>query len=281
MLTVAQTILQAQARGLQRLDAQLLLLHALGKPAHDRAWLVTHDLDPVPAAAQALFNECVQRRQAGEPLAYITGCKEFFGLDLRVDARVLVPRPETETLVEWTLDVLGMLAAPHPTVLDLGTGSGAIALALKYTRRDLQVSAIDASAQALQVARANAIRLQLDVHFQQGCWLDGVAERFDVIVANPPYVADDDPHLQALGHEPTPALTSGADGLDDIAQIIAGARARLQPGGWLLLEHGYNQAEAVRGKLIEAGFTCVQSRRDLSGIERCSAGRHNRHLQNP
>ncbi len=281
MLTVAQTILQAQSRGLQRLDAQLLLLHALGKPAHDRAWLVTHDLDPVPAPAQVLFDEGMQRRQTGEPLAYITGRKEFFGLDLRVDARVLVPRPETETLVEWTLAVLGRLAAPNPTVLDLGTGSGAIALALKHARRDLQVSAIDASARALQVARANAERLQLDVHFQQGFWLDGIAGRFDVIVSNPPYVADHDPHLRDLGHEPRQALTSGADGLDDIAQIIAGAQSHLHPGGWMLLEHGYDQAAAVRGKLIEAGFADVQSHRDLSGIERCSGGRHNRPLQNP
>ncbi len=278
-MSAAQVIVQAQARGLQRLDAQLLLLHALGKPASERTWLLAHDLDPVPPAAQARFNEHVQRRAAGEPLAYITGHKEFFGLDLLVDARVLVPRPETEALVEWALEVLAELAVQPPTVLDLGTGSGAIALALKHARPDLEVTAVDHSTQALQVARGNAERLQLDVHLRHGCWFDGMAERFHVIVANPPYIASDDPHLQALGHEPTQALTSGADGLNDITQIVAHAAAHLHPGGWLLLEHGYDQAVVVRDKLIEAGFTSVQSRRDLSDIERCSGARSPADLQ--
>jgi release factor glutamine methyltransferase len=269
-LCVSQAIAAAMARGLDRLDAQLLLLHALGKEAHQRAWLHAHDTDALAPTLHAVYEAAVQRRTAGEPLAYITGHKEFFGLDLLVDARVLVPRPDTETLVEWALAVLP--AAPGLTVLDLGTGSGAIALALKATRPDLQLSAIDYSKDALAVARTNAERLQLDVQFQQGSWLDGVQARFQLIVSNPPYIAAQDQHLVALTHEPLQALASGPDGLDDIRRIIAQAPARLHPGGWLLLEHGYDQATAVRGLLTAAGFRDAQSRRDLSGIERCSGG---------
>jgi release factor glutamine methyltransferase len=266
--TIAQALLQAQSRGLDRLDAQLLLLHALGRPAHDRAWLLAHDTDALPAAAPAALAAAVQRRLGGEPVAYITGHKEFFGLDLQVDARVLVPRPDTETLVEWALSL-----RPHPQqILDLGTGSGAIALALKHARPDAHVSAVDASAAALIVARANARRLQLDVAFTRGSWLEGVHKRFDLIVSNPPYIAALDRHLKDLQHEPRQALASGADGLDDLREIIAQARTRLQPGGWLLLEHGWDQAAAVRGLLVQAGFEDVQSRRDLGGIERCSGG---------
>lgn len=280
--TLSQALLDVQSLGLDRLDAQLLLLHALGRPAHDRGWLLAHDSDELPAAAQATLEHCAQRRAAGEPLAYITGHKEFFGLDLQVDARVLVPRPDTETLVEWALAVLDRTSgqtepvevpAPAMSVIDLGTGSGAIALALKATRPDLQLTAVDASADALQVAQANARRLQLPVTFLQGSWLTGVSGRYDAIVSNPPYVAAADPHLDALTHEPLQALASGDDGLDDIRQIVTQARAHLHPGGWLLLEHGYDQAAAVRALLLDAGFENVQSRQDLSGIERCSGGR--------
>jgi release factor glutamine methyltransferase len=270
-LCVSQAIAAAMTGGLDRLDAQLLLLHALGKKTHERAWLHAHDTDMLAPTVQAAFDASVQRRTAGEPLAYITGHKEFFGLDLRVDARVLVPRPDTETLVEWALGVLP--AVPNVCVLDLGTGSGAIALALKATRPELQLSAIDYSEEALAVARSNARRLQLDVQFQQGSWLDGVQARFQAIVSNPPYIAAQDQHLSALTHEPLQALASGPDGLDDIRRIIRQAPAHLHPGGWLLLEHGYDQAAAVRGLLTAAGFCDVQSRRDLSGIERCSGGR--------
>ena len=273
-LSLAQALMQAQAHGLERLDAQLLMLHALGKPGHDRAWLLAHDKDEIPARAQATLEALVQRRISGEPLAYITGHKEFFGLDLMVDQRVLVPRPDTETLVEWTLELLppAKLASEPVHVLDLGTGSGAIALALKANRAELQVSAIDASDGALAVARENARRLRLDVNFQQGWWLDGVAGRFHAIVTNPPYIAAQDPHLKALRHEPAQALTAGTDGLDDIRHIIGQARAHLQATGWLLLEHGYDQAAQVRQLLLDAGFVNVQTRRDLSGIERCSGG---------
>ena len=283
LLTVAQALRHAQARGLERLDAQLLLLHALGKSAQERAWLLSHDADELQAAVQATLNAAVQRRAAGEPLAYITGHKEFYGLDLRVDKRVLVPRPDTETLVDWALAVLdaasiqtALAEAPTLRALDLGTGSGAIALALKASRPTLDVSAVDYSFDALAVAQANAQRLGLALQFPQGSWLTALPQptaRFDLIVSNPPYIAAQDTHLAALSHEPLQALASGADGLDDIRQIITQAPAHLQLGGWLLLEHGYDQAAKVRALLLDAGFIDVQSRRDLSGIERCSGGR--------
>lgn len=290
MPALSQALFTARSNGVDRLDAQLLMLHALGRPAHDRAWLLAHDTDALSPAEQAMFDAGVQRRATGEPLAYITGHKEFFGLDLQVDARVLVPRPDTETLVEWALKVLdaasvraapfgklrtGFVEAPTPaiSVIDLGTGSGAIALALKHTRPGLLVSATDASVDTLAVARANAQRLQLDVCFSQRSWLEGVPDRYHTIVSNPPYIAAQDKHLNALRHEPLQALASGLDGLDDIRKIVTQARTHLYPSGWLLLEHGYDQATAVRGLLLDAGFTDVQSRPDLSGIERCSGGR--------
>jgi release factor glutamine methyltransferase len=271
--TVAQAIRWAQAQHLDRLDAQLLVLHALGRGAQERAWLLAHDTDAFPEAAHATLQAAVLRRAAGEPLAYITGHKEFFGLDLQVDARVLVPRPDTETLVEWALELLSPAATPtHPTrVVDLGTGSGAIALALKHTLPDLQVCAVDFSTDALAVAQTNALRLNLQVQFTQGSWLDGLqGQHFDLIVSNPPYIASADHHLAALKHEPLQALASGADGLDDIRSIIRQAVNHLAPGGWLLLEHGYDQAAAVRALLADAGLLQAQSRRDLAGIERCS-----------
>lgn len=268
--TIAQALGWAQTQGLDRLDAQLLVLHAVGRAGAERAWLLAHDTDPLPDAAHASLQAAVRRRAAGEPLAYITGHKAFYGLDLCVDARVLVPRPDTETLVDWALDLLGTGPA---RVIDLGTGSGAIALALRHNRADLDVLAIDYSADALAVAQTNAQRLHLPVQFAQGSWLDGVQGCFDLIVSNPPYIAAHDPHLAALTHEPLQALASGDHGLDDIRTIIAQAGSRLQPGGWLLLEHGYDQAAAVRALLADAGFADTQSRRDLAGIERCSGGR--------
>ena len=269
-LTLQDALAQAQAQGLERIDAQLLLLHALGRADASRAWLLAHDSDALPADAHARFAALCQRRAAGEPVAYLRGYKEFYGLTLHIDARVLDPRPDTETLVDWALEVLAPL--PAPRVLDLGTGSGAIALALQHQRPTAQVSAIDASANALAVAQANAKRLGLAVQFAPGNWLHGVAGQFDAIVSNPPYIAAADPHLAALHHEPLQALTSGADGLDDIRTIIAQAPAHLRPGGWLLLEHGWDQAKAVQALLHTAGWTQVQSRKDLGGIARCSGG---------
>lgn len=267
-MQLSQALAAARTLGLPRLDAQLLLLHTLGRSAHDRAWLLAHDSDALDPEAMERFLALARRRAGGEPLAYLTGVKEFYGLPLQVDARVLDPRPDTETLVEWALERLAGLRAPR--VVDLGTGSGAIALALKHAHPDAQVSAVDASADALAVARANAQRLGLDVTFLQGNWLAGLEGRFDLIVSNPPYIAEGDPHLAALGHEPRQALTAGRDGLDDIRTITAQAPAHLQPGGWLLLEHGWDQANAVRDLLSSAGLHETQSRADLAGIARCS-----------
>ena len=268
--TLAQVLTAAHALGLARVDAQLLLLHALGRPDAGRAWLLAHDTDTLTADVQARFGTLCQRRAAGEPVAYLTGHKEFYGLSLQVDARVLDPRPDTETLVDWALEVAAPLSAPR--LLDLGTGSGAIALALQHQRPDAQVLAVDASQDALAVAQANAQRLGLAVQFAHGSWLDGVQGPFDAIVSNPPYIAATDPHLAALRHEPLQALASGADGLDDIRRIVVQAPAHLRPGGWLLLEHGWDQASAVHALLAAAGLKQVQSSKDLAGIGRCSGG---------
>ncbi|HSW20580.1 MAG TPA: peptide chain release factor N(5)-glutamine methyltransferase, partial [Ramlibacter sp.] len=236
----------------------------------ERAWLLAHDTDAAPAPALGIFEALCARRVHGEPLAYLVGHKEFFGLELAVDARVLTPRPDTETLVEWALQVLA--SEPAPRVIDLGTGSGAIALAIKRHRPDAFVAAIDRSAGALEVARANGQRLALEVDWRDGNWLDGAAGGWRLIVSNPPYVAQDDPHLQALKHEPLSALASGADGLDDLRAIVSQAPAKLAAGGWLLLEHGWDQAAAVRELLTQTGFHDVASRKDLAGHDRCSGG---------
>ena len=268
--TVAETLTAAVALGIDRLDAQLLLLNALGRAPHDRAWLLAHDTDAMPDAAWAALASQLSRRLAGEPVAYLLGTKEFHGLDLQVDARVLVPRPDTETLVDWALQCLEGRTAPR--VLDLGTGSGAIALALQHARPDAQVDAVDASADALAVAETNARRLGLPVRFALAHWLDGAARGYTLIASNPPYIAANDPHLPALQHEPSSALVAGADGLDDIRQIVQDAPDHLADGGWLLLEHGHDQAPAVRQLLETRGFAEVQSRDDLAGIQRCSGG---------
>ena len=272
-LTCGQALATAQVLGLERLDAQLLLLHALGKPDTDRAWLLAHDTDSLAAGTWQHFHALSQRRASGEPLAYITQSKEFFGLQLHVDARVLVPRPDTETLVEWALDRLALAGMPPtPQVLDLGTGSGAISLALKKTVPALVVTAVDASDQALTVARHNAARHGLLIQFLESNWFDKVGGHFHLIVSNPPYVAQGDPHLAALRHEPVRALTAGPDGLNDIRQIIAQAPDHLHPQGWLLLEHGYDQAVEVCSLLKLRGFVEVQSRADLAGVLRCTGG---------
>lgn len=268
-MTIAQAFEAALALGLDRLDAQLLLLHALHRRQAERGWLLAHDQDEIASADAQRHQQLCARRASGEPLAYIVGHKEFFGLDLMTDPRVLVPRPDTETLVEWALEVL---AGDSPEVIDLGTGSGAIALAIKNARPDAVVQAVDASAGALEVAAENARALDLDVTFRLSSWLTGTQARYDLIVSNPPYVAAQDPHLAALTHEPLSALVAGPDGLQDLRTIVAQAPAHLKPAGWLLLEHGWDQARAVRALLASAGFARVASRRDLAGIERCSGG---------
>ena len=269
--TITQALQQALALGLPRIDAQMLLLHAVGQPSHARAWLLTHDRDVLTSTQQAHWQQLLQRRVDGEPVAYLTGHKSFYGLDLAIDARVLDPRPDTETLVDWAL-------ALHPgngeslRLADLGTGSGAIALALLSQRPQAEVWAVDASPDALAVAQANAQRLQLPLHLAHSHWLGALTGVFDAIVTNPPYIRDDDPHMPALRHEPRQALTSGADGLDDIRHIVQAAPSYLKNNGWLLIEHGWDQAAAVRGLLVAAGFAQVQSRKDLAGIERASGG---------
>jgi len=272
--TVTSALTWAQAQGLERIDAQWLLLHVLGQPDAGRAWLIAHGDDALSSAqSERLFALCA-RRVAGEPVAYLTGHKGFYGLDLQVDERVLDPRPDTETLVDWALERLA--GHPVPRVLDLGTGSGAIALALAYARPDATVLAVDASADALAVARANGERLRLPVQFAQSDWFSAVPGTFDLIVSNPPYIAEHDPHLPALRHEPLAALVAGADGLRDLRAITAAAPAHLAPGGWLLLEHGWDQAEAVQALLRAQDFTEAQTRNDLAGIGRCSGARRPR-----
>ncbi|VTU20303.1 Release factor glutamine methyltransferase [Variovorax sp. PBL-H6] len=268
--TAAQMLAAAAALGVARLDAQLLLLHVLARPSGDRAWLLAHDADILADNVWPAFSSLCTRRMTGEPVAYLVGEKEFHGLGLQVDARVLVPRPDTETLVEWALRLLQGRTSPR--VVDLGTGSGAIALAIQHARPDAKVTAIDRSPDALAVARGNAQRLGLAVRFAEADWLEGAGTDLDLVVSNPPYVAAGDPHLVALRHEPSSALVSGADGLDDIRRIVEAAPGHLSKGGWLLLEHGYDQAASVRALLARRGFADVQSRDDLAGIARCSGG---------
>jgi release factor glutamine methyltransferase len=254
------------------LDAGLLLAHALRT---SRARLMAHAKAAVSAAALRRYRALIERRARGEPLAYLTGTREFWSLPLGVSRAVLVPRPETELLVERAL-ALG--SVPDARVADLGTGSGAVALALASERPHWRVTATDLSARALAVARANAARLALrGIDFRLGSWFAPLAdERFDLIVSNPPYVAADDPALAdpALAHEPRRALTPGPDGLFCLRVIARAAPQHLTPGGWLLLEHGAGQAAAVRAELVVAGFRYVRSHRDLAGHERITEGRH-------
>ena len=281
-MSIAAALANARANGMARLDADLLLLFSMGVPTQDlgtrRGWLLAHDDEPVDPEVLRRLQAFVQRRDSGEPLAYITGHKSFFGLDLLVDARVLVPRPDTETLVQFALDLLARpesnQSAEPLRVLDLGTGSGAIALALKHERPDLTVDAVDTSAGALAVAQSNAERLGLALQCFQGSWFDALAPhfRYHCVVSNPPYVRRHDPHLAALHHEPIQALVAGADGLEDIRHIVSGATGRLWPGGWLLLEHGFDQGEAVHALMRHAGFENCAARADLSGHWRCTGG---------
>jgi len=270
--TLAQAQQAAQLAGLSRLEAQMLLLHVAGQSVHDRAWLLSHDSDALSSEQELTFSSLVARFLDDEPMAYLLGQQNFFGLELQVDRRVLAPRPDTEVLVEWALTLHESFSCMD--VLDMGTGSGAIALALAQQRPSWHVCGSDASLEALSVARLNGERLHTSVTWFEGSWWQAVGQqRFHLVVSNPPYIADNDPHMQALRHEPRSALTSGADGLDDIRTITAGACAHLHPGGWLLLEHGYDQAAAVRSLLQQAGFVDIDSRKDLAGIERCSGGR--------
>jgi release factor glutamine methyltransferase len=268
--TVAEALAQARVRGVAMLDARLMLGRLLGRTPTQ---LIAGDDARLGAEAAARWAEWLSRRAGGEPLAYLLGEKEFHGLLLEVSADVLVPRPETELLVDWALE---LVAGPRrrPAVLDLGTGSGAIALAVKHARPAATVTATDASPAALAVARRNARRLGLAVEFVAASWWQGLAGRsFDLVLANPPYVRDGDPALEALGHEPRQALTPGGDGLAALREIAGAAPAHLEAGGWLLLEHGHDQAEAVAALLRRAGLEAVETRRDLAGHPRATGGR--------
>jgi release factor glutamine methyltransferase len=253
---------------LPRAEARLLLAFALGVPVEA---LVARPERDVDATTVDRFRALCMRRAAEEPIAYLRGAKEFHGRTFRVSPAVLVPRPETELLVELALSLLA--DQPAPRVLDLGTGSGCVAVTLALECPAARVVAVDRSADALAVARDNARRLGAGVEFVASDWFGDVSGRFDLIVANPPYVADADPHLAALAHEPRSALAAGSDGLDDLRRIVAGAPAHLVPGGWLAVEHGHDQGEAVRRLFAAAGLVDVGTRRDLAGIERVCAGR--------
>ncbi|QHS11493.1 peptide chain release factor N(5)-glutamine methyltransferase [Sinimarinibacterium sp. NLF-5-8] len=252
-------------------DADYLLMHVTGVT---RAQLLTRADHALSAAQQQLLESLLARRARGEPLAYLLQNQPFWSLDLQVTPDVLIPRADTETLVEWALELARARGQGALALADLGTGSGAIALALAHELPQAQVTATDISIAALDVARANAARLKLDVHFAQGAWCAALPARarFDLMVSNPPYIARDDAHLAALQFEPQLALTDGADGLSALTQIIHQARAHLVPGGWLLLEHGFDQAEAVRARLQQAGYAQVSTRADYGGNPRVSAG---------
>ncbi|MCB5208040.1 peptide chain release factor N(5)-glutamine methyltransferase [Methylovorus mays] len=293
MPTIQQALREAQQQLCSRLnletrearnEARMLMSHALGNVEH--AWLIAHESDALPPEIASAFQDLLHRRLAGEPVAYILGNREFFGLRLAVSPATLIPRPDTETLVETALARIPSEGARE--VLDLGTGTGAIALAIAAHRPQCRVVAVDACAAALQVARQNAEMLGLaatesddhgmtkgNVEFRLGSWFAPLADlKFDVIVSNPPYIRNDDPHLQLgdLRHEPISALASGADGLDDIRIIVQHAPAHLMPSGWLLLEHGYDQADAVATLMRDTDFANVQHAHDLAGIARVTLG---------
>lgn len=251
--------------GIEAREARLLLARALHA---SEAHLIGYPEKSISASAYAQFAADVARRRRGEPVAYIVGEKEFCGLALQVTPAVLIPRPETELLVELALE------RPFASLADLGTGSGAIAIAIGKRRPGTRVVAVEASDAALAVARGNAAMHGVDIEFRRGSWLAPLAgERFDLVVANPPYVAEGDPHLAELAFEPRAALVSGADGLDAIRQIAGAAPAHLVPGGWLLLEHGAGQDAGVRRLLEQAGLEAAQSWPDLAGIPRASGAR--------
>ncbi|HET8940566.1 MAG TPA: peptide chain release factor N(5)-glutamine methyltransferase [Rudaea sp.] len=267
----ADRVASEQGSSEHRRDAELLLMHALGR---DRAWLYAHATDPVDAAIRELFAQLLARRMGGEPLAYVTCRREFWSLDLTVTPDVLIPRVETELLVEWALRKIPQNMQVE--IADLGTGSGAIGLALASERPQARVVATDASAAALAVAKSNATRLGVDnVAFAHGNWCQALGQdKFDLIVSNPPYIAVADTHLKHgdLRFEPPAALSSGSDGMDAIRNIVRAAPAHLKLNGWLAFEHGFDQGLAVRELLSKSGFVQVFTTRDLEDRERVSGG---------
>ncbi|MFM1897338.1 MAG: hypothetical protein RLZZ385_2412 [Pseudomonadota bacterium] len=258
-----------------RLDGELLLAEAM---ACSRTALLTHPQQELSAQQESRFNDLLARRLKGEPVAYLLGHREFWSLDLQVNAAVLIPRPETELLVELALNIVAEAGSTAPVIVDLGTGSGAIALALASELPAARVWGVDNSAAALAVAIGNADRLGLQrVQWVLSDWFAGLGDRtFNLIVSNPPYIASQDPHLLEgdLRFEPQQALVSAGDGLQDIRRLIDQGRTHLCPGGWLLLEHGWQQGEAVRDLLRDAGYDKVAGRRDLAGLDRVSYGHY-------
>jgi release factor glutamine methyltransferase len=268
-MRIREWLQQASTAGVARLDAQLLLGHHLGR---QRTWLLAHDDEALGGEVRERADDALARRAAGVPLAYLLGEREFHGLSLRVNADVLVPRPETEGLVDWALEL--STQAPLPRLADLGTGSGAIALAFKQRAPAFEVCASDRSAAALAAARSNSQRLRLDITWLEGDWWEPFGQQqFGLVVSNPPYVAEGDPHLEALRHEPTMALVAGTDGLLALRHIVSSAPAHLAAHGWLLLEHGFDQAGSVADLLAAAGFEQVSTRADLAGHPRLTGGR--------
>lgn len=261
-MTISQALRDA---GIDARDARLLLAAATG---FSEASVLAFGERALPREAAERFKDFAARRRRGEPVAYILGEKEFYGLRLTVNPAVLIPRPETELLVDLALE------RKFGSIVDLGTGCGAIALAIKRHRPQARVVAVEASAAAVVVARRNAVKLGLEIDFRHGRWLEPLpAERFELIVANPPYVAEGDAHLAALAHEPAQALVAGADGLDAIRAIAATAPAHLASGAWLLIEHGLGHDAAVRRLLEQGGLEDVRTWPDLAGIPRVSGGR--------
>lgn len=268
-MQVAAALALARTQGLDRLDAQLLLAWRLHRP---RSWLIAHDDEELPPPIEQRFRDDITQRAAGVPLAYLVGEREFHGLRFAVNPAVLVPRPDTEVLVDWAFEELAGRSSPR--VLDLGTGSGAIAVSVARARPDAVLTATDIDAGALAVARQNAQANQVDIEWLIGSWWAPLTgRRFELVLSNPPYIAADDPHLPALVHEPRHALTPGGDGLDALRTIVAEAPSHLFAGGQLLVEHGFDQGPAVRALLAAAGFQAVGTRQDLAGHDRCSGGR--------
>lgn len=282
MTSIRAVLLQAQAQLNEaplldaidaRYESQLLLQHALKV---NRAWLIAHENDDLAADIQHGFNTLIQRRINGEPIAYILGNREFYGLNLTVTPATLIPRPDTEILVDVALDKIPANQAAQ--VLDLGTGTGAIALAIAQQRPQAQVTGVDASKPALEVAISNSQLLHIaNSHFILSDWFNDLNDtRFDVIVSNPPYIEEADSHLKQgdLRFEPLSALASGADGLDDIRRIIDGCLIHLKPQGWLMFEHGYNQAEIVRELMAQTGLVAIETFKDLGGNDRVTIGKN-------
>jgi release factor glutamine methyltransferase len=263
---------QLAASATPDLDAEVLLQHCIDK---DRAWLLANDRKTLEPAAQDQFWELVRRRRRGEPVAYLTGNREFWSLCLAVNNSVLVPRPETELLVERALELIE--PGKPMRVLDLGTGSGAIALAIAKERPQCTITATDRDAAALSLAQRNAITLGIEnICFKSGDWYQAVTGQFDLIVSNPPYVADNDHHLQQreLLFEPSHALRAGPDGLRDLTQIIRSAPRHLKPGGWCLLEHGPDQFEVIKAILDANRFTTISNYRDLASLPRVTEAQY-------